>query len=78
MSREEAAMAYIDALLGFRRDFVSFGRAVEVLKETERIMLESAVLFRACGERGRSGSFSRGSTENEYQNHKEEFHEEVG
>lgn len=49
MSREEAAWAYLDGLLGFRGDFGLFQRATDVLSEQDRTNIETAVSVRLPG-----------------------------
>lgn len=43
MSREEAASAYLDGLLGFRADYSRFREAAERLTDDEKTLLEQAV-----------------------------------
>jgi hypothetical protein len=44
MSREEAAVSYLDVMLGFKRDYEQFRRATETLSEREKNELLDAVL----------------------------------
>lgn len=46
MSREDAAVVYIDVLFGLRGDYGQFVRATETLSETDQ-----RSLFEACGNR---------------------------
>ena len=48
MSREEAAIAYLDVMLGSRGDYVRFRRAAETLSEQEKNVLLDAVLGQRC------------------------------
>lgn len=43
MSREEAASAYLDGLLGFRTDYALFREAAECLSDDEKTLLEHAL-----------------------------------
>ncbi|MEK6743700.1 MAG: hypothetical protein AABZ15_08820 [Nitrospirota bacterium] len=49
MSREQAALAYLDGMLGFRGDFGLFQQAVEVLSEHDRMRIEAAISVRLPG-----------------------------
>ncbi|HAK61513.1 MAG TPA: hypothetical protein DCO77_14245 [Nitrospiraceae bacterium] len=70
MSREEAARAYLDVMLGFRSDYEKFQRAGDRLSDAEKQTLQDA----ACGPH-RAGSAAHESeadffgitSENEYQ-----------
>lgn len=42
MSREEAARAYLDVMLGFRNDYEKFQRAGERLSDAEKQTLQDA------------------------------------
>lgn len=44
MSREEAALTYIDVMLGFRSDYSRFHQAAETLSAEEMETLTGAVL----------------------------------
>ncbi|MEK6698723.1 MAG: hypothetical protein AABZ10_06745 [Nitrospirota bacterium] len=55
MSREQAARAYLDGLLGFRGDFGLFQRAADILSEQDRARIEVAISVRLPG-----GKVSRG------------------
>ncbi len=46
MSREDAAVTYLDVMLGFSSDYVRFQRASAVLTEQEKGSLLEAVLDR--------------------------------
>jgi hypothetical protein len=50
MSREEAAVYYLDGLLGFRRDYRKFREAADMLSEQDRLLLEHAVSRRIGGD----------------------------
>ncbi len=43
MSREEAARAYLDGLLGFRNDYGLFQQAADALTVSDRAKIEYAV-----------------------------------
>ncbi len=42
MSREEAARAYLDVMLGFRNDYEKFQRAGEILTDVEKQTLQDS------------------------------------
>lgn len=44
MSREEAAVTYIDVMLGFRGDYAQYHSAAETLSEWEKKQLFDSVL----------------------------------
>lgn len=46
MSRDEAASVYLEVLLGFRAEYRKFSKAVEILTDREKILLDNAVLHR--------------------------------
>jgi hypothetical protein len=46
MSREEAAMAYLNSLLGFREDYGTYRQAADVLAGTDRTKMETAASVR--------------------------------
>ncbi len=46
MSRDDAAMAYMDVMLGFGADYVRFQRASELLTDVEKSSILEAVLDR--------------------------------
>jgi hypothetical protein len=46
MSREEAAMVYLDCLLSFHGQYQKFQRADQVLKEEDKRLLQNAVFAR--------------------------------
>jgi hypothetical protein len=43
MSRDEAASAYLDGLLGFRGEYARFREAAERLTDDEKALLEHAL-----------------------------------
>ena len=43
MSREEAAVVYLDVMLGFRSGYNEFQLAATVLDETDKRLLDTAV-----------------------------------
>jgi hypothetical protein len=42
MSREEAEMAYLNSLLGFREDYGTYRQTADVLAGTDRTKMETA------------------------------------
>ena len=56
MSREEAAVHYLDVALGFRRDFRMFLKAAATLNEDDKSLLQQAASRRfMTDERQESG-----------------------
>ena len=55
MGREEAAMVYLDRLLGFQRGYRMFHQAAETLTEDDKVLLQNAVSGYAGGEVGIPG-----------------------
>ena len=72
MSREEAAVAYIDVMLGFKSDYSRFHRAAETLSAEEKETLTGAVF----GQKGNGSGSGWGKAvfsalnENDIQNQK--------
>lgn len=71
MSREEAAMAYLNRLLGFYTNFQVFQSAAEALSENELLLLDHAVSRCDCAGRcvdhEKERTFLGVHNENDYQ-----------
>ena len=44
MSRQEAAIIYLDVLLGYRQVYRKYSKACEVLTETDKLLMQGAVV----------------------------------